>query len=364
MIRKLLVVFVVALVVLPVVPGLAQDDGIVSAVNDDIITRDEFHARVQFVRWQYLKELEALYELTAGNMGIAPTYVLALVDNLENPELLGDAVLTQMEDELLLWRTGESMGVTPTAEDAAEREAQFFSLWTEIPVDELAENDVAQQFISEWYAGATEASGLSEDDLRYLFATEALRDMLYQTLGEEISPTELAVNTRHILCAWHPDNLASLAEPTPDERAAADACIADAQAQLAEGVPFADVARELSDDPGSAPVGGDLDWSFLSYLVENYAAAVETAELDTLIGPVETEFGLHLIEVLDREERELSPAQLEEARAGYFDLWLLELRLDSSAERSDDWAEGLPTSPGLDSLDPEIQAAIERVRAN
>lgn len=352
-------------VLLSVPSAAAQDalpDWAVTAVNGDPIPREAFHARVRLVRWQYLGELKALYEATGGNYDLTPTYVNTLVTNLQDPLLLGDAVLAQMEEERLLWQTGESLGVTPTAEDAAQREAVFFSNWTNVPVDLLATSQEAQTFISTWYAEATAASGLSENDIRILFETEALRSRLYEHLADSVPDEELAVKTRHILCSFHPANPGDLTPPTQEERDAALACIQGARIRLANGEDFAAVAADLSDDEASAIQGGEVGWSLVSYLAESYAAAVQDAELNTLIGPVETEFGLHLIEVLDRKMQTLSEEQLDEAQQGYFRLWLDTLRSEATITRQPDWNAAIPVDPALESLDPAILQAIAAIQ--
>jgi hypothetical protein len=340
-------------------PGHAQEDTTVSRVNGDPIAREDFHARARFVRWQYLKELETLYDATGGNLILTPDYVKDLVNNLEDSYLLGDAVLAQMEEERLLWQTGEEVGATPTAEDVQEIEAAFFSLWTDVTPENLPESEDAQAFIAGWYAGATAASGLSEDDIHALFANEALRDTLLDHLANNLPTEELSVHSRHILCSFHPDNLTDLTPPSPEQRAAAETCIETALARLENGDSFATVAQELSGDRFSASQGGDLGWVNVSYLMWGYAEAVSDAELNTLIGPVETELGLHLIEVLDRRMQPLTQEEFEASQQGYFQLWLDTLWDGATVERSDDWDADLPTEPGLDTLAPEILAAID-----
>ncbi len=173
--RPLWALLMAMLALILTVPALAQAGEIVSTVNGDPISRAEFHARVQLVRWQYLKELSTLYELTGGNLALVATHTSRLVASLSDPLALADAVLSEMETERLLWQAGEARGLTPTAEDAAAREAAFFSLWTNVPVSELPGNAEAQAFISDWYAGAQAASGLGRDDILTLFATELAR---------------------------------------------------------------------------------------------------------------------------------------------------------------------------------------------
>ncbi len=361
--RALWALLMAALALTLTVPVLAQEGEIVSTVNGDPISRAEFHARVQLVRWQYLKELSTLYELTGGNLALVATHAGRLAASLSDPRALADAVLSEMETERLLWQAGEAQGLTPTAEDAAAREAAFFSLWTNVPVSELPGNAEAQAFISDWYAGAQAASGLGRDDILTLFATEALRARLYDFVAASVPAEEPAVRSRHILCSFHPGQPDNTAPPTEDEREAARQCIRSAQARLATGEPFADVAAALSDDRNSAARGGDLGWVLLSYLTEAYANAARTADLNTIVGPVETEYGLHLIEVLDRRVQALTEEQYQEAQQGYFELWVDDLRAQATITRANDWDADIPTTPDLSTLDVAVQQAVARLAA-
>ena len=352
-----LLLLALALLLVPAVR--AQDTDIVTQVDGEMVTRAMFHARVRFVRWQYIKELEKLFELTGGNLLLSPDYAENLVTNLKSPADLGEAVLKQMEDELLLRQAADEFGITATEEAVAVRERAFFSLWTGVPVDQLATNAEAQSFITLWYAEATAVSGLTEDDLRVIFAHEVLRSELYVRVGQSVASEELAVSSRHILCSFHPDDLDDLSPPTEERRAAAQACIRSVLDRLAVGESFEDVARDLSDDRASGQQGGNVGWALLSYLAEGYANAVRDAELNTILGPVETEFGLHIIEVLDRRMQPLTDLEYENSRQGYFRLWIDNLRTQATVERSDDWDAALPVDPTLDALDANILAALD-----
>ncbi len=97
---------------------------------------------------------------------------------------------------------------------------------------------------------------------------------------------------RHILVRLAPD--ASKAD-----REGAQARAADLLARLKKGARFDELARTESQDPGSARQGGDLDFFTREMMTGAFAEAVFAAEKGALLGPVETEFGLHLIEVTD-----------------------------------------------------------------
>jgi len=90
-------------------------------------------------------------------------------------------------------------------------------------------------------------------------------------------------------------------KPSPSE-AAADSAIAIANQAIKEirsGTDFEIVARRYSDDPGSRDDGGELGWLRRGDLVSRFAAAAWAATPGQMIGPVETEFGYHVI-LVDR----------------------------------------------------------------
>ncbi len=68
------------------------------------------------------------------------------------------------------------------------------------------------------------------------------------------------------------------------------------RAELDAGGDFAAIAREKSTD-GAAAAGGDLGWFALDQMVEPFAAAVAQLEAGQIGGPVQTEYGWHLIKV-------------------------------------------------------------------
>lgn len=93
---------------------------------------------------------------------------------------------------------------------------------------------------------------------------------------------------------------------TPDEEDVAEAR-AEAERVLAEiraGKDFAAAAKQYSDD-GSAENGGDLGWFGEGQMVEPFEEAAFAAEPGELVGPVETPFGFHVLQVIDRRPDEV-----------------------------------------------------------
>ncbi|HIE95646.1 MAG TPA: peptidylprolyl isomerase [Planctomycetes bacterium] len=73
------------------------------------------------------------------------------------------------------------------------------------------------------------------------------------------------------------------------------------KAQIEGGTDFADVAKEHSECPSSAK-GGDLGTFSKGQMVPEFDLVVFNEDLNTVHGPVKTQFGYHLLEITARSE--------------------------------------------------------------
>jgi peptidyl-prolyl cis-trans isomerase D len=92
-----------------------------------------------------------------------------------------------------------------------------------------------------------------------------------------------------------------LIESGSDDAAArkkAEAILARAKA----GEDFAKLAQENSDDPGSSNAGGDLGWAPKEAYVQPFSEALFAMTKGEIRGPVQTQFGYHIIRLEDIEE--------------------------------------------------------------
>ena len=69
--------------------------------------------------------------------------------------------------------------------------------------------------------------------------------------------------------------------------------------RLEGGEDFAELATELSQDPGSAARGGDLGFFPKGTMIQEFEDFVFNAEVGEISEPIETQFGYHVIEVTD-----------------------------------------------------------------
>ncbi len=76
--------------------------------------------------------------------------------------------------------------------------------------------------------------------------------------------------------------------------------------RIIDGDDFVALARAHSDDKGSAIKGGDLGWVGPGALVPPFESAMNKLAINEISNPVQTQFGWHIIQVLDREDRDNS----------------------------------------------------------
>lgn len=115
--------------------------------------------------------------------------------------------------------------------------------------------------------------------------TEAEAKKLYDEQVTKIEP-EMEVRARHVL--------------VPTEEAAKDVA-----KRIADGEDFAKVASSVSQDPGSAPKGGDIGYFTKDQMVAPFAEAAFALEPGKVSEPVKTQFGWHIIKVEDKRKQPL-----------------------------------------------------------
>jgi peptidyl-prolyl cis-trans isomerase SurA len=148
--------------------------------------------------------------------------------------------------------------------------------------------------------------------------------------GDERHVTQ-QTKARHILL--RPDTLTSEAETKIRIQQLRD--------RIAQGEDFAKLARANSQDPGSGSEGGDLGWVTPGQMVPEFEKAMDELKVGEVSQPVESRFGWHLIQVLDRREQDNTENyQRTRARESIrqrktdeeLEIWLRRLRDESYVE--------------------------------
>ena len=66
------------------------------------------------------------------------------------------------------------------------------------------------------------------------------------------------------------------------------------------------LAKEFSEDPGSASRGGDLDWLSLGTTAPAFEKMMLASPIDEISPIFESEFGFHFLQVLDKRTEDLT----------------------------------------------------------
>ncbi|GAB4253881.1 MAG: peptidylprolyl isomerase [Methylomicrobium sp.] len=111
--------------------------------------------------------------------------------------------------------------------------------------------------------------------------------------------------------------------------------------RINDGDSFEELARSHSDDKGSALNGGSLDWVAPGALVPEFETAMNALAIGDISRPIQTQFGWHLIQVLDRKQQDDSEEyRKDQAREAIrkrkieeeTELWLRRLRDEAYVE--------------------------------
>jgi peptidyl-prolyl cis-trans isomerase SurA len=112
--------------------------------------------------------------------------------------------------------------------------------------------------------------------------------------------------------------------------------------QIIGGDEFGPVASAVSEDAVSAAAGGELGWSESDAYVPEFTAKLESLELGVVSAPFRSQFGWHILEVMDRRaydmtddlksercQSEIGNGKVDEER----DLWTRRIRDEAFIER-------------------------------
>jgi peptidyl-prolyl cis-trans isomerase SurA len=111
--------------------------------------------------------------------------------------------------------------------------------------------------------------------------------------------------------------------------------------RIEKGESFAGIASTASEDPGSAPDGGDLGWSGPGTFVPEFDKAIAELKENEISEPFKTRYGWHIVQMLgtrtydstDDVRRQKAFAAIRESKADEeTELWLRRLRDDAFVE--------------------------------
>ena len=85
----------------------------------------------------------------------------------------------------------------------------------------------------------------------------------------------------------------------------------DIRKRVINGEDFSTLAKEFSEDPGSAQKGGELDWMGKGITAAEFEATFTTIEEGVVSEVFQTEFGFHFLELLDQRNKDMTNEAIE-----------------------------------------------------
>jgi len=236
---------------------------------------------------------KTLYERVLGYQGIGPA-------NFEH-NLKQEIIANQYREGIS--RTAAATAAGLSRAYILEGQQRRFNYMV-LPLQSFsAQLEITDQDIEDYYAAHSDAFMTPERvrvqylelDIATLDPGIAVDEQAVQALYDEqslkyVTPEER--HARHILIRLLPD---------ADEAATA-AALEKAQgivARLDTGESFADLAKELSDDPGSAANGGDLGFFGRGMMAPEFEDSVYGLQQGERSQPVKSPFGFHIIELVE-----------------------------------------------------------------
>jgi len=257
-------------------------EGLAALVNGEPITVEDYQKQIA--------QVQAFFEQEGLDL-----------ESQEGQDRLAQAsrqVLEQMIDQVLIRQAAEEMGISISEEEL------------EAKIQEIIEQSGGQ----EQFEQSLQDTGTSYEDFRQMLLDQLLSEAVFSAVTASISSVAEQVHARHILLSTK-------------ERAE------EVLARLQGGEDFAFLAKEYSEDVSSRERGGDMGFFPRGIMPPEVEDAVFSLEVGETSEIIQSQFGFHIVQVLEREEREIAPEIFENLRQQAFIQWLHERRESATIER-------------------------------
>lgn len=178
------------------------------------------------------------------------------------------------------------------SEEAVEKELQKF----------IDENFGSQEEYEKYIKDYNINEESLKEDIEYMLLQEIAFTKNIDVTDEEVELEYLFqtknVSASHILIAYDQEGTESEDGKTAEEK------LNEVMEKLNAGEDFAEVAKEYSEDPGSAENGGDLGVLDPNQLVPEFSKAAFQLKEGEMSEPVESDYGYHIILVTKVEDKE------------------------------------------------------------
>jgi parvulin-like peptidyl-prolyl isomerase len=369
----------------------------VAEVNGVKITTQQWQERVRLERVNLYNQLSR-YQYFQQSFGMDTTQQQQqIMSELDSTDTIGQNVLDQMVDEVLIRQEAEKRGIKVTSEEVDKLLQEAYAFYPNgsptptITPTEVKYPTMSAQELTIYPSTATPSPAATET----LAATSTPDTSVTATVtGTVAPPTPTAVPelptaspTPYTLEGYqkqYQDTLTQfkgygisektlrdvyevellrqklqkeIGKDVPHTETqvwarhilvATDVAAATIEEMLKTGQDFATLAQKYSKDTGSAPNGGDLGWAPAGNYVPEFKDAVLKQPIGEIGAPVKSQYGYHIIQVIARQDLPLTNDQYDQAVQKAFNDWLTSARDAAKKTVYDNvWKTRVPTEPVL-----------------
>ncbi|MBN1230369.1 MAG: peptidylprolyl isomerase [Anaerolineales bacterium] len=372
-----------------VIEDIIKPDQPVAIVNGEEISTHDFQIRVKYERLKLVQQYLQYYGFLVNNpgMGLESTIQSQLTTILQDlsPTMMGSQVLNDMMQEVMIKEEAQRRGITVTKEEMEKYMQEQYNFFpadsagptptatllatstmsqqqlalvtitptytpyptmtsgptstpdmnvtpTEVPLDTPTATpyteDGYNNLLDENLSFLRKEIGMKPADFWKVVESDIYRYKLTQELLKNIPYEEEMVWARHILVE------------TEEEAN-------DILAQLNDGGDFAELAKEYSTDTSNSYRGGDLGWFSQGAMVTEFADAAFGAEIGDVLGPIQTEYGFHIIHVLGKEVRQITEEDRQARASQELEELIKTLVIDMNYQLEDYFLERIPVKPAV-----------------
>jgi peptidyl-prolyl cis-trans isomerase D len=366
----------------------------VAEVNGQKIDNEYFKARVRWERYYSIEQ----YEMLAGDPELVELYAAQLqqIESLlDSPSIFGEYVLNAITEDEILSQKGKEMGVEVTELEIDDFIKEFFNYHpdgaptpepiatayptptysmtqeailarpatpTSIATEELeVEEEISatntpeitpqpttttsepvenvaptatpftesmfKEVVSD-YLGDLQENNISEEYIRKIFYHYLMNQKVTEAVFASVPREKEHLWARHILVETEEEAINVLTRLVSED--------------------WVDVTYDVSIDNSNKHNGGDLHWFPRGQMVTAFEDVVFDLEIGEVAGPVETSFGWHIIQLLNRADLPLSNELYANEQNVFYQEWLTEINTVAEIEINDIWKDVVPTDPNIE----------------
>ena len=260
-------------------------DKVIAVVNDDVVMASELALQTRMLASQIQQAKQPLPPANILQQQVLEKLIVESLQ-LQMGERSGIKVSKQQLDAAVAGVAAQNKLSTEVFRRELNAQGIPFGMFRENIRRQMILQQVQQAFV-------IKRIEISDQDVDNFLASEEGRRLATQeAIDKPINQTQ----ARHIL-------IKPSAIRNDDETRS---LLSKIQSVVQQGGDFSALAKKYSEDPGSALKGGELGWISPGQVVPEFENAMNNTDVGSVSEPFQTQFGWHVVQVLDRRAQNMS----------------------------------------------------------